>query len=196
VQALGNKFEGIDIAAISILKFELEWFAMKKFNEINVEDISGNAFKLIGKEWMLVAAEKDGKTNAMTASWGGLGVMWNKNVAYVALRPQRYTKEFIDSSDTFSLSFYDESYREKLSYLGSVSGRQEDKIAKVGFTKVSCDNTPYFDEARLVLICKKLYSQKYDPDGFIDKTLDEKNYPDKDYHTMYIVEITKALLKE
>jgi len=132
----------------------------------------------------------------MTASWGGLGIMWNKNVAYVFLRPQRYTKEFIDATDTFSLSFYNESYRKILSYLGTVSGRDEEKIEKSGLSKASYGNTPYFEEANLVLICKKLYAQQYDPEGFIDETLDEKNYPQKDYHTMYIVEITKALIKE
>jgi len=169
---------------------------MKQFNEIRVEEISENPFKLIGKEWMLVTAEKDGKVNTMTASWGGLGVMWHKNVAYVVIRPQRYTKEFIDSSDTFSLSFYDESYRKQLEYLGAVSGREEDKIAKVDFTKVKSNSTPYFAEAKLVLICRKLYSQKYDPKSFIDRTIDEKFYPNKDYHTLYIVEIIKALIKE
>jgi len=169
---------------------------MNNFKEITVEDISGNPFKMIGKDWMLVTAEKGGKVNAMTASWGGLGIMWNKNVAYVFLRPQRYTKEFIDATDTFSLSFYNESYRKILSYLGTVSGRDEEKIEKSGLSKASYGNTPYFEEANLVLICKKLYAQQYDPEGFIDETLDEKNYPQKDYHTMYIVEITKALIKE
>lgn len=169
---------------------------MNDFKEIKVEDISGNPFKMIGKDWMLVTAEKDGKVNAMTASWGGLGIMWNKNVAYVFLRPQRYTKEFIDAADNFSLSFYNESYRKILSYLGTVSGRDEEKIEKSGLSKATYANTPYFQEANLVLICKKLYAQQYDPEGFIDKTLDEKNYPQKDYHTMYIVEITKALIKE
>ena len=107
---------------------------MKKFKEISAEEISESPFKMIGKDWMLVAAEKEGKINAMTASWGGLGVMWNKNVAYVFLRPQRYTKEFVDSSEAFSLTFYDESSRKKLQYLGSVTGRLEDKMAKAGLT--------------------------------------------------------------
>ena len=169
---------------------------MENFKDIRVEDIIGNPFEMIGKDWMLVTAEKGGKVNAMTASWGGLGIMWNKKVAYVFIRPQRYTKEFIDASDTFSLSFYDESYRKTLSYLGTVSGRDEEKIEKSGLTKVSYENTPYFEEANLILICKKLYAQEYNPEGFIDKTLDKTNYPDKDYHTMYIVEITKALIKE
>ncbi len=169
---------------------------MENFKDIRVEDIIGNPFEMIGKDWMLVTAEKGGKVNAMTASWGGLGIMWNKKVAYVFIRPQRYTKEFIDAADTFSLSFYDERYRKTLSYLGTVSGRDEEKIEKSGLTKESYENTPYFKEANLVLICKKLYAQEYNPEGFIDKTLDKTNYPDKDYHTMYIVEITNALIKE
>ena len=169
---------------------------MEYFKDIRVEDIIGNPFEMIGKDWMLVTAEKGGKVNAMTASWGGLGIMWNKKVAYVFIRPQRYTKEFIDAADTFSLSFYDEKYRKTLSYLGTVSGRDEEKIEKSWLTKISYENTPYFEEANLVLICKKLYAQEYNPEGFIDKTLDKTNYPGKDYHTMYIVEITKALIKE
>ncbi|MHC1720436.1 MAG: flavin reductase family protein [Clostridiaceae bacterium] len=169
---------------------------MKKFKEININEIGENAFNLIGKDWMLVTAEKEGRVNTMTASWGGLGVIWSRNVAYVVIRPQRYTKEFIDASDTLSLSFYDEAYRSKLNYLGTVSGRDEEKIAKAGLTKSVCDDVPYFDEARLVLICRKLYAQEYKPEYFIDKSLDEKYYPDKDYHTMYIVEIVKALIEE
>jgi len=169
---------------------------VKKFKEIDINEINENVFKLIGKDWMLVTAEKEGQVNAMTASWGGLGVIWSRNVAYVVIRPQRYTKEFIDGSDTLSLSFYDEAYRNKLNYLGSVSGRDEDKLAKAGLTRVDCDGVPYFDEAKLVLICRKLYAQEYKPECFIDKSLDGKYYPDKDYHTMYIVEIVKALIEK
>jgi flavin reductase (DIM6/NTAB) family NADH-FMN oxidoreductase RutF len=143
-----------------------------------------------------LAAEKEGRVNTMTASWGGLGVIWSRNVAYVVIRPQRYTKEFIDASDTLSLSFYDEAYRNKLNYLGAVSGRDEDKIAKAGLTRVDCEGVPYFDEANLVLICRKLYAQELKPECFIDKSLDGKYYPDKDYHTMFIVEIVKALMEE
>ena len=97
---------------------------------IKPEELEKNVFHMIGKEWLLVTAEKEGKVNTMTASWGGLGVMWGKNVAYIVLRPQRYTKEFVDAGETFSLSVLDEEYRKTLSYLGTVSGRDEDKITK------------------------------------------------------------------
>ena len=166
---------------------------MKK---IAPKDIDKNVIKLIGQDWMLVTAQKDGKANTMTASWGGLGVMWGKNVAYIVLRPQRYTKEFVDAGETFSLSVLDEEYRKTLSYLGTVSGRDEDKITKASLTVEHADGTPYFGEANTVLVCRKLYAQNYDPACFIDKSCDEKWYPDKDYHTMYIAEVEKVLVRE
>lgn len=171
---------------------------MKKFKEIQMEEWKENACKAIGKDWMLVAASKDGKTNAMTASWGGLGVMWGKNAAYIFIRPQRFTKEFIDGSDTLSLTFYDEKYRDTLSYMGRVSGRDEEKIAEAGLnTVVDADsNTPYFKEAKTVLICRKMYAQELQSECFIDQEANEKWYPQKDYHTMYVCEIKKILVRE
>ena len=166
---------------------------MKEFKEINLKELKGNPFSMIGSQWMLVTAEREGKVNTMTASWGGLGVIWNKNVAYVFIRPQRYTKEFMDSADTFSLSFYDEKYKKELGYLGSVSGRDEDKILKTGFKETHCCGTPYFEEADLVLICKKLYTQEFKPECFVDIEFGKSFYTENDYHTMYIAEITKAL---
>lgn len=161
--------------------------------EIKPEELQKNPFQMIGKEWLLVTAEKDGKVNTMTASWGGVGIMWNKPVAYIFLRPQRYTKEFVDQAETFSLSVMGEEHRKTLSYFGSVSGRDEDKIAKSGLKVVHEGATPYFEEANTVMICRKLYAQFYDPSCFIDRSLDEKNYPNKDYHMMYIAEIEKIL---
>ena len=165
------------------------------FKEIKPEELQKNAFTMIGKEWLLVTAEKEGKVNSMTASWGGVGVMWGKNVAFVVIRPQRFTKEFIDGSDTFSLSVLDDSYRKTLSYMGSVSGRDEDKIEKSGLTVAHDGNAPYFSEANTVLICRKLYAQEYKPECFLDPTPEQKWYPDKDYHTMYIAEIEKVLVQ-
>ena len=162
---------------------------------IKPEELQKNTFSMIGKEWLLVTACKEGKVNTMTASWGGLGVMWGKNVAFIVLRPQRYTKEFVDAGETFSLSVLDESYRKTLSYLGTGSGRNEDKVAKSGLTVTEEDGTPYFEEANTVLVCRKLYAQPYDPSCFIDKSCDEKWYPEKDYHTMYIAEIEKVLVR-
>ena len=162
---------------------------------IKPEELQKNVFSMIGKEWLLVTAEKDGKVNTMTASWGGLGVMWGKNVAFIVLRPQRYTKEFVDAGETFSLSVLDGEYRKTLNYLGTVSGRDENKVEKSGLTVEHEDGTLYFGEANTALVCRKLYAQPYDPSCFIDKACDERWYPEKDYHTMYIAEIEKVLVR-
>lgn len=166
------------------------------FKEIKTTELQENAFDLIGKQWLLVTAEKDGKCNTMTASWGGLGVMWGKDVAFIVIRPQRYTKEFIDGSVTLSLSVLPEGHKEEYGYLGRVSGREEDKIAKMGFSVAHDGETPYFEEAKLVLICEKLFAQPYAPESFLDKEIIGKWYPDEDFHTMYICEIKKVLVKE
>jgi flavin reductase (DIM6/NTAB) family NADH-FMN oxidoreductase RutF len=169
---------------------------MSKFNEIKPEQFEQSPFQLIGKDWMLITAEKDGKVNTMTASWGGFGVMWAKNVAYIVIRPQRYTKEFVDNSDTFSLTFFDESFRKTLSYLGTKSGRDEDKIEKSNLTVLHADDIPYFEEANIAIFCNKLYAQEYKPECFIAQDLNEKWYPEVDHHTLYIAEVTKILIKE
>lgn len=165
------------------------------FREIKPEEFNFSPFRLIGKDWMLITAEKEGKVNTMTASWGGLGVMWNKNVAYIVIRPQRYTKEFVDNSDSFSLTFFDNSFKDTLSYLGTKSGRDENKIEKSNLTLVHDNNIPYFQEANMSIFCKKLFAQEYRPESFIDQELNEKIYPNVDHHTLYIGEITKILMK-
>lgn len=169
---------------------------MKNFIEINPDELDKSPFKLIGKDWMLITAKKNDKVNTMTASWGGLGVMWGKDVAYIVVRPQRYTKEFIDNAENFSLTFFDDSFKKQLSYLGSVSGKNEDKISKSNLTIIDLNRTPYFEEGKMSIICKKLYAQEFKPECFIDTNLDEKWYPNKDYHTLYIAEIEKILIKE
>lgn len=169
---------------------------MKNFYEIKPEAIEKNTFQLIGKDWMLVTAEKDGKVNTMTASWGGFGVMWNKNVVYIVIRPQRYTKEFVDGAETFSLTFFDKGFEKELGYLGSISGRDEDKIGKLNLRVLHSNETPYIENANLVIICKKLYAQEYKSECFIDTELESQNYPNQDFHTLYIAEITKVLKAE
>lgn len=166
---------------------------MKEFHEISTKELASNTFKMIGSDWMLITAEKDDKVNTMTASWGGLGVMWGKDVAYVVIRPQRYTKEFVDASDTFSLSFFDEKEKSILAYCGKVSGRNEDKIAKTGLTTLHYNETPYFAQAKTVLICKKLFSQPLSKESFENPELLAHWYPSNDLHTLYIAEITAVL---
>lgn len=169
---------------------------MKQFKEIKAEELNKSPFQLIGKDWMLITAQSSSKVNTMTAGWGGFGVMFGKNVVYIVIRPQRYTKEFVDQSDTFSLTFFDEAYRKQLAYLGSVSGRDEDKIANSKLT-ISHDNeTPYFQEGNLAIICKKIYAQDFKPECFVSGDLDKKIYPSKDYHSFYIAEVEKVLIKE
>ena len=102
--------------------------------EIQPEELNENPFKLIGQDWMLITAEKDARTNMMTASWGSLGVLWGKNVATVYIRRSRFTKGFIDDGETFSLCVLGEEYRKQLAYLGQASGRNEDKVAASGLT--------------------------------------------------------------
>ena len=162
--------------------------------EIKVELLKQNVFEAIGKQWTLVAASADGKTNAMTASWGGMGVMWNKNVVFLFIRPQRYTKTFVDKSSTLSLSFFSEDYRDMLTYMGKVSGRDEDKIAKAGLTLSDGYGAPVFKEAELTFVCKKLYSSVLSADGFYDKKIIPQCYSDKDYHEVYVAEIEKILV--
>lgn len=168
---------------------------MSQFLEIQPEALEKSPFQMIGKDWMLITAQNNNKVNTMTASWGGLGVMWNKNVAYIVVRPQRYTKEFLDSSPTFSLTFFDSSFKKQLSYLGKVSGKNEDKIKNAGLTITQSDEVPYFEEANLAIICKKLYAQEFKPECFIAEELPGQIYPQNDYHTLYIAEIEKILIK-
>lgn len=166
---------------------------MKIFKEISPETIRKNPFQTIGKDWMLITAGNQESLNTMTASWGGLGVMYGKNVAFVVIRLQRYTKEFVDREETFSLSFLDKPYKKTLNYLGTVSGRIEDKITKSGLTVEFSESTPYFKEASFVLICRKLSAQQISGDSLLADKIGRTWYPNEDYHTLYIAEITKAL---
>lgn len=168
-----------------------------KFQEINVKELKKNPFAMIGDEWMLITAEKEGKVNTMTASWGGIGIMWGKTVATAYIRPQRYTKEFVDSNEYFTLSFFGGEHKKAMGYLGSVSGKNEpEKISKTDLHVTSLEGHPTFEEATLVLICRKLYAQEMKEDCFLGMEEIKKWYPDKDYHTMYMAEIVKAYVQE
>jgi len=168
---------------------------MSDFIEIQPAAISDNPFKLIGGDWMLITAGDLKKFNTMTASWGGLGVLWDKNVAFCFVRPTRYTYEFMERAETFSLSFFPEQYRKVLSYCGSHSGKHVDKVRHCGITPVkgSIDDV-YFAEARLVIECRKLYYTDVNPSAFLAQTLCDI-YPEKDYHRMYVGEIAKVLTR-
>lgn len=165
---------------------------MKTKIKIDIEKLMNDPFTKIGKEWMLISAKNGDSINTMTASWGGVGILWNKKVVFAFIRPQRYTKQFIDNADSFTLSFYDESYKQALTYLGRVSGKDEDKINKVNFTTITEDNIAYFEQASSVIVAKKLYVQQLSKDSFLNPQLANDNYPNNDYHYMYIAEIEDA----
>ena len=167
-----------------------------KFKETDISTLKFNPFDKISRQWMLVTAGDNDSSNTMTASWGGVGIMWGKPVATVYIRPQRYTKEFIDKNEYFTLSFLSEEYRKALNVCGSVSGRNvDDKWQEAGLHPYVVGGTTAVEEAEEIFVCRKLYAQEMVPECFIDGECDTNWYPEKDYHTMYIAEIVKVLKK-
>lgn len=160
----------------------------------NIREIKDNLVKMIADDWALVSAA-DGKSwNTMTISWGGVGELWGKDVVFAFIRPQRYTKEFMDKSDYFTVSFFDEQYKDALKICGTKSGRDCDKINLAGLSSEFDGEAVYPAEAKLVIKCRKIAVQKMDNTGFLDDSI-ESNYKAGDYHYIYIGEIEKILEK-
>ena len=156
-----------------------------------------NAVKLIGSDWMLITtkdAEND-RVNAMTASWGCLGVLWNKPVCVCFVRPQRHTFGLLEDSERFSVAFLDEEYRKALRLCGTKSGRDCDKLSEAGLSAAELDGVPVIAEARLVLVCRKLYADDLKKEGFLDDSL-LSNYLADDFHRMYVSVIEAAYVAE
>lgn len=166
-----------------------------EFNEIKPSTLTENAIQLIGNDWMLITAGKADKYNTMTASWGSMGMLWNKPVMFIFIRPQRYTYEFVESEDKFTCSFFDEKYRSKLSFCGTYSGRDCNKVEEVYLTPMFISDCISFMEARIIIECRKIYFQDINPENFILPAI-QKNYPDNDYHRMYIGEIISVKVKK
>lgn len=162
------------------------------FKEFDLLKSDINPFKSIGSDWCLITSGDMSSFNTMTASWGGMGIMWNKKVATIVIRPQRYTMEFLKKNDTFSISFFDEKDKGILKYCGANSGRDVDKIASTGLIPFEIDNAVSFQQAKTVLVCRKLYEQSLEPDCFIDKSL-LSNYPNNDYHVAIVGEIISSI---
>lgn len=158
------------------------------YKKINPNEFELKPFKEIGKDWILISAKKEDQVNTMTASWAGIGLLWEKNVVTVYLRPQRYTKEFIDGSDYFTITMFD-GHKKELAVLGSKSGRDGDKISEVGFDIEYVDEQPTFKQGKCVIICKKLYCGKIHEENFINVDFIDKVYPNKDFHYIYVGEV-------
>lgn len=151
------------------------------------KEIPDNVFRLIGQDWMLITAGTPDNFNTMTASWGGMGVLWGRDVCWCVIRPQRYTREFIERSENFTLSFFTSEYRDALNLCGSRSGRDINKAKEAGLHPEpgAIAGTTQFAEARLVIACCKAYTHDIDPTRFLDPAIDS-NYPKKDYHRLYV----------
>ena len=169
---------------------------MDMLKKISCKKIDENVFDLIGKQWMLITFGNKNKFNTMTASWGSLGYLWNTRISTIFIRPQRYTYELAEKFDNYTLSFFDKKYKNFLTYCGSHSGRDVDKIKNTGLIPVESElGNIYFEQAKLVIECKKIYYDDINPEHFIDKLL-KRNYPNKDYHRMYIGKILNCFAQE
>lgn len=163
-----------------------------KFNELDIQNENLNPFKKIGKDWYLITAGDESNYNTMTASWGFMGYMWNKNVVTIVVRPQRYTMEFINNNDKFTLSFFDESKKDVLKFCGANSGRDVNKAEATGIEPIAIDGSVTFKQANQAFVCRKLYSQPLDEKCFIDKSL-LSNYANGDYHIAIVAEVEKIV---
>ena len=162
--------------------------------EIKTQSFISESFKLWDKTWLLLTSGdfSTGKFNSMVVAWGGFGIMWNKPMVMVVVRPTRHTFSFINSFETFSLCVFSEQYRDVLNLLGTKSGRDGDKIKDSGLTPIasSAIKAPVFMEAELMLECRKIYWDDLDPQHFIDPKIEE-HYAKKDYHRMYFGEVLR-----
>ncbi len=165
------------------------------FREIKPEELQLNPFTKIGSEWMLISAGDKDRFNTMTASWGALGYIWQRPCVTVYIRPQRYTKEFVDAAELFTISFYPPEYKKALALCGAKSGRDCDKAAQAGLTPYFVDGSVAFEQASMIFVCRKMYHTPMPEAGFDIKPHVAEFYPQKDFHAMYLGEIIKVLVK-
>lgn len=165
------------------------------FKTVDPRSIKDNLIKCLAEEWALITAGNGDNYNMMTASWGFFGEMWGSDSIAMVVRPQRFTMEFIDNNDYFTVSFYGDN-KAIHKVCGSKSGREVNKTKETGLTPVSNDKYVYFKEARMVLIVKKQFVQQMNEEAFRDKAVIDKWYPEKDYHNMIIGKIEKVLIAE
>lgn len=167
------------------------------FKKIELTELTFNPFTKIGGEWTLITGGTPEKFNTMTASWGQMGVLWNRNVFTCYIRPNRYTYGFIEENDTFTASFLSEDYRKALSFCGSHSGRDCDKMAETGLSAVELDGAVGIEQSELILVCRKLYSYDLNESGFLtNDNIPEQSYGSDPYHRAYISEIIGVYVKE
>ncbi len=167
-----------------------------KYQKCTASELKLDPITDLGKRWALVTAAKpDGSINTMTVSWGGTGVLFGRPVAFLFIRPQRYTREFTEASDFATLSFFSEKYREALTICGRMSGKNADKIGASGLTPCVFGQSVSFEQADTVLVLKKLYRSGLFPEGFVNEELRKEYFSQNDYHTVYVYEIIEGYKK-
>ena len=164
--------------------------------KIDVANLELNPFESILKDNFLITAEKDGKWNTMTAGWGGMGAMWGKPCVFVFVRESRLTLEYLNASDSFTLSFFPPEKKDILAYCGSHSGRDVDKAKETGLTAVDIDGAVGFEEANLTFVLKKMSCHLIDSNGILSPSTKERWYPKGDWHYMFVGEIQGAYVPD
>ena len=167
------------------------------FKKMNVvEDFTDNGFQWFRNALLLAAGDRT-KSNAMTIGWGGIGTLWQKTALTVYVAEKRYTKEFMDRSDYFTVMAFDEENGKVLQYMGTKSGRDGDKAQALGLhTAYTANGTPYYIEATMVIECKIMYAAPFDADYFksdVPKNM-YSHFP-AGIHSMYIGEVVNAWKK-
>lgn len=165
------------------------------FKEINIKELEGNFVKMISEDWALLTAGNSDCFNTMTVSWGGIGELWGKNVGFVFVRPQRYTYRFMEKHERFTLAFFGGEYKKELGICGSKSGRDIDKISETGLKPIAFDGAVGFEQAKIVIVMKKIAYQDINPKGFLDPSITE-TYKTNDFHRAYVGEIEKVYIAE
>lgn len=163
--------------------------------EIDIRQVKENMVHLISDDWALVTAGKADNFNMMTVSWGGIGELWGKDMVTLYIRPQRYTYEFLENNNYFTLSFYPDDKKDALKFCGANSGRDVDKVEKTGLTPVFYEKAPYFEKAKLVLVCRKMAKSQFTPDQFLDSAI-MNQYTAGDFHYIYYGAVEKVLISE
>ena len=165
------------------------------FTETTMRALEDAPVKMIAEDWALLTAGTAEKFNTMTVSWGGVGELWGKDVAFVFVRPQRYTYTFMEQGDTFTLTFFGGAYKKELGLCGKLSGRDVDKVQETGLTPWYTDGAVSFTEAQTVLVCKKIAATDMKPENFLDDSISSCYHGD-DYHRVYVGEIQKVYVKK
>ena len=164
--------------------------------ELSPYELDFNVFNKFGKEWALIVCNNDTLDNAMTISWGQMGILWSRPTATVYVGNTRFTKPILDNINYFSISFFSKEYHDKLAYCGTVSRKDEDKISKCNFTRLYDENnTLYLKDAEITFIVKKIYQSDLPILEDTDPTI-KKHYQPNEYHTQYICQIEKVIIKE